>query len=237
MVVVGMSNVDMREFSSTSELDKHLADTAVRLLDAGIKAKGHAILVVSGGSTPLGFFQQLSQRDLDWEKVLITLADERWVDADHNDSNEKLVRSHLMVNKAADAQFLSLKNDADSAEEGAAVCDKQLADLDEFDLVILGMGGDGHTASLFPGASSLLAGLDLNSGLSAVAVTPLTAPHQRMSMTLPRLLKTRHLVVHITGADKRAVFEEAAALKDQTVLPISAVIQQSRVPLETYWAV
>lgn len=231
-----MNNPTMRDFPSRAELDAHLADAAVDRLQNAIDARGQATLVVSGGSTPLNFFAELSRRELDWGKVVITLADERWVDADHPDSNQKLVAEHLLVNCAAAARFIALKNAEANARAGEFACEKALSSLGTFDLVILGMGGDGHTASLFPGAEALSQGLAPDSGRTCIAVQPLEAPHQRMSMTLPRLLDAHQVVVHITGEDKRAVLSQALQLEDLSVLPVSAVLRQQRTPVSVFWA-
>ena len=98
------------------------------------------------------------------------------------------------------------------------------------------MGDDGHTASLFPGASALASGLDLNSGRSCLAVTPTEAPHERMSMTLPRLLNTDRLIIHISGENKQKVLNQAQAGNNIEELPIRSILQQSQVPVTVYWA-
>jgi 6-phosphogluconolactonase len=184
----------------------------------------------------MGFFHQLSQQALDWSKVTVTLADERWVDNDHQDSNEKLVRENLLINEAHCAQFLSLKNSAQTAVEGEAALEAELAEYGQFTVVILGMGDDGHTASLFPGATALAAGLDLDSGRSCIAVMPTAAPHERISMTLPRLLNTERLIIHISGENKQKVLDQAQAGNNAEELPIRSVLQQSQVPVTVYWA-
>lgn len=231
-----MSELHSKIFSSRPVLDAHLAQDVVEALKNSLAQRGQAILVVSGGSTPVHFFQTLSRQSLDWEKVVVTLADDRWVEPNHSDSNEKLVRENLLVNEACAARFLPLKNDADTPQAGEEKLEPTLQTLGKFSVVILGMGADGHTASLFPGARALDAGLDLDSGNNCIAVTPLNAPHDRMSMTLPRLLDTEHLIVHITGGEKKTVFERAEAVNDPQSLPMSAVIHQDRVPVTLYWA-
>ena len=168
--------------------------------------------------------------------VTILLADERWVDADHQDSNEKLVRENLLINEAAKARFVSLKAAPTNAQEGESEIEHRLAGAPRFAVVILGMGDDGHTASLFPEAEALQAGLDLNSGRACLAVQPLHAPHQRISMTLPRLLNCEQLIVHISGENKHRVLEAAMAGSDVTELPIRAVLQQHNPAPTVYWA-
>ena len=130
------------------------------------------------------------------------------------------------------------------AERAAQACEVDLRSRAEesgeaifaHDLVLLGMGDDGHTASLFPGATALAAGLDLNSGRSCIAVTPTAAPHERISMTLPRLLNTERLIIHISGENKQKVLDQALAGNDVKELPIRSVLQQSQLPVTVYWA-
>jgi 6-phosphogluconolactonase len=229
--------VELKQFENTSALDMSLADEVSDRLRKSIQDQGQASLVLSGGRTPMGFFHHLSQQVLDWSKVTVTLADERWVSNDHNDSNEKLVKENLLINEAYSAKFLSLKNSAETAVAGEAELEAELSKYGQFTVVILGMGDDGHTASLFPGAEALPAGLALDSGRSCIAVTPTAAPHERISMTLPRLLNTERLIVHISGQNKQKVLEQANAGNNVEELPIRAILQQTQVPATVFWAV
>jgi 6-phosphogluconolactonase len=229
--------VELKQFENTSALDMSLADEVSDRLRKSIQDQGQASLVLSGGRTPMGFFHQLSQQVLDWSKVTVTLADERWVNNDHNDSNEKLVKENLLINEAYSAKFLSLKNSAETAVAGEAELEAELSKYGQFTVVILGMGDDGHTASLFPDAEALPAGLALDSGRSCIAVTPTAAPHERISMTLPRLLNTERLIVHISGQNKQKVLEQANAGNNVEELPIRAILQQTQVPATVFWAV
>lgn len=229
--------MELKQFENTFALDMSLADEVSDRLRKSIQDQGQASLVLSGGRTPMGFFHQLSQQVLNWSKVTVTLADERWVDNDHNDSNEKLVKENLLINEAYSAKFLSLKNSAETAVAGEAELEAELSKYGQFTVVILGMGDDGHTASLFPGAEALPAGLALDSGRSCIAVTPTTAPHERISMTLPRLLNTERLIVHISGQNKQKVLEQANAGDNVEELPIRAILQQTQVPATVFWAV
>ncbi len=228
--------MSMFKFENTSALDAALTSKVSGLLAAAIAAEGKASLVVSGGRTPVGFFHLLSQSELDWSKVTIALADERWVNTDHVASNEKLVRENLLINEAHKAEYLALKNSAENAFDGEVICQQRLNAIDRFTVVILGMGDDGHTASLFPGSEALERGLDMHSGADCIAVTPLDAPHQRISMTLPRLLNTESLMIHISGASKQQVLAQANAGDDVMELPIRAILQQQSTPVSIYWA-
>jgi 6-phosphogluconolactonase len=226
----------MHQFDSRQQLDFQLADRIAKVLADDLSASGSAILVVSGGRTPRGLFAALSQIDIDWARVTITLADERWVDDQHADSNHKLVRENLCVERAAAAQFVPLKNAAESARQGEAECAAALAALGRFSLVLLGMGDDGHTASLFPGAPELSRGLDLRSGIDCLAIQPTAAPHERMSLSLPRLLNTRQIVLHLAGADKLQVLERVCAGSDAAEYPVRGVLQQQAVAVDIYYA-
>ena len=228
--------MELVEFENTSALDIELSAKVAKLLVADIAETGSASLVVSGGRTPMGFFHLLSQQMLDWSKVSITLADERWVDADHADSNEKLVRANLLINEAHQATFIGLKNSAADAIVGEPETEQALAAVGKFTVLILGMGDDGHTASLFPGADALALGLDMDSGRTCIGVTPTAAPHQRISMTLPRLLDSQQIIIHISGAGKQQVLEQAQAGADVEALPIRAILNQQQAPLAIYWA-
>jgi 6-phosphogluconolactonase len=228
--------MDLLEFENTSALDAELVKKVVDLLAKAIEHHGSASLVVSGGRTPKGFFHLLSQEFLEWPKVTVTLADERWVDADHKDSNEKLVQENLLINEAHAARFMALKNLASSASSGEVSIGQDLSTIGRFTVVILGMGDDGHTASLFPGSKTLSAGLDMESGRQCLAVQPLDAPYERMSMTLPRLLDSEQIIVHVSGENKGKVLAMADAGDDPFKLPIRAVLQQTTTPVVVYWA-
>ena len=219
---------ETNRFDTYQALDQALAEAVAARLQTAVNEKGRASLVVSGGSTPLGMFALLSQQALAWEQVTITLADERCVPADHPDSNEKLVREKLLVNNAGAARFVSLL---------LPDVEKQLQEIGKFDLVILGMGADGHTASLFPKAGNISAGLDLTTDKQCLLIDPVTAPHQRVSLTLKKLLHSEAVIIHITGNEKLAVLGRAKILPEpQAALPISAVIKQQQVPVILYWA-
>lgn len=225
------------EFASTSQLDEQLAKQVVMRLQDAIEKRGKASLVVSGGRTPKGLFQILSQQKLDWSKVYITLADERWVDATDDASNERTVRESLLQHEAAKATFIGLKNQHDTPFAGEAELENALQAIPlPFDVVILGMGDDGHTASFFPGAAKLKDALDLNSTRRCLGITPLTAPHDRMTLTLATLLNSAHIYVHITGAGKHNVYEQAMMGDDIYQMPIRSVIKQTNVPVDIFWA-
>ncbi len=229
--------MNQSEFSNRSTLAKSLADRIGELLTSGIRKNGRASLAVSGGSTPVELFERLSELDIPWAKVVITLVDERWVEPEAEDSNEHLVRTHLLKNKATAATFIPMKNPAPTAGEGEAACARQLQAIRRpIDALILGMGGDGHTASLFPGAEKLAAATDMNSGEICMGIAPLTAPHERMTLTLPAILDTRQIVLHITGSEKQDVLKKAMGEGPPEEMPIRFILRQQRTPVAVYWA-
>lgn len=233
MVEAGVNKLD---FSSRQALDEALAHTVAGILRGAIARWGEASLVVSGGSTPVNFFRVLSAASLDWSRVTILLADERWVPPEHQDSNERLVRENLLVGAAANAHFVPLKTPHVSASEAELEVAATLAGIGRFDLVMLGMGSDGHTASLFPGKDNLAEGLDLNSTKPCLAVEPSTAPYQRMTLTLARLLDSERIFVHITGREKQYVLDQARKAVDPFQLPIAAILCQQKTPVTVFFA-
>lgn len=144
-------SLQTHEFASTEALNEEFATKIIAILQIAIAEKGQASLIVSGGNTPKPLFAALSQADLDWSKVVISLADDRWVDTNDAASNDKLVREYLLVGNAAAATFISLKHDFADANDAVSACEAALSNVKmPFDVLILGMGEDGHTASLFP---------------------------------------------------------------------------------------
>jgi 6-phosphogluconolactonase len=187
-----------------------------------IQKNGDAVLAVSGGSTPRPFFAALSKFKLEWAKVKITLVDERLVSEDSPRSNAKLVKESLLQNEARVATFIPLYQNPDAAN------------LPDFDVAILGMGNDGHTASFFPGGDNLNKALDVNSPESLVTMNAPGAGEPRLTFTLRRLLSTKHLCLHVQGADKMAVLDKALTGNDQFEMPVRAVLQAAK-PLTLYW--
>ena len=229
--------VNKFNFETRSELESALTDRIVALLDAGIKERGVGCLVVSGGRTPAGLFQRLSHQDLDWSKVIVTLADERWVPADHDDSNARSVETHLLQYNAVKAKFIPHVTAAATPQEGQAELEETLKQLPEhIDAVILGMGEDGHTASFFPNAPELAAAIDPNQSQACLAVTPPVAPHPRMTLTLPRLLASKQIFLHLCGEGKTPVLEEAMGEGAAEDMPVRTVLRQEQTPVDIFWA-
>jgi 6-phosphogluconolactonase len=206
-------------------------------LQEAIAERGTASLVVSGGRTPLALFNQLSAEPLDWKQVFVTLADERWVDVKDTHSNECMVRAQLLHGAARAAHFIGLKNAAATPAEGLAWAWRSLARIARpFDVVMLGMGDDGHTASLFPMSPELSQALDASRPPTCVAMQAPVTPEQRISMNLSALLDSRRIIVQIQGATKWSVYQRAKERGPVAELPIRAVLHQQTVPVEIFWS-
>jgi 6-phosphogluconolactonase len=206
-------------------------------LEEAIAARGLASLVLSGGRTPVRLLQQVGTEKLEWPRVWITLSDERWVDTASEDSNERLVRDHLLARLPAPAHFVGLKNPAPTPEAGADWAWRALSRVPHpYDVVVLGMGEDGHTASLFPGSLALARALDATAAPGCIAVNALTAPHARVSLNLAALLDSRRIVLHIEGDAKWQVYVRARTPGSVAELPVRAILQQREVPVDVYWS-
>lgn len=239
--MVNRMNQTMRHFhhaDSAEELAHVLARYVAERLRQALATRGQALLIVSGGSTPVPFFEALSGMALDWDKVFVTLADERWVDASHPDSNERLVRLHLMHGPARLLRFVPLYNGAVTPEAGLADVEARLGALPwPADITVLGMGGDAHTASLFPHAPELPAALDDHAPTRCLAVGAPEAPNvplPRVSLNRPALLDAAQLVVHVTGTAKLDVLREALQEGPVTDMPIRLALHQGRVPCHVF---
>ncbi|MDO6563323.1 6-phosphogluconolactonase [Amphritea sp. 1_MG-2023] len=223
-------HITLCDFSSREALTHTLAEHIARQLSDAINSSGKAYLAVSGGTTPVPLFKRLSQIPLAWHQVTITLADERWINPDQPDSNEYLVRTALLQQYAGNAHFIPLWQagmTAAAAAQHQTGC-QQLSQ--PFDIVLLGMGNDGHTASLFPDAAELSAALQ--SQADSVAINPTHASYARLSLTPSRLLNSQQRILHIVGQDKLTTLTQALISTPQA-MPINLFLQQ---PLTIFWA-
>lgn len=229
--------MSMLRFETTAALADQLAQDVADKLASAIKKNGSASLAVSGGSTPKLFFQRLSKHELNWKLVNITLVDERFVPADNDRSNHKLVSDNLLQNNAANAHFIPLYQSGASLEDAATLATVKTADIcDPFDVVVLGMGADGHTASFFPEGDNLEIALDLDEPREVLPMTAETAGEERLTFNLSALHDARFLVLHIEGAAKLEAFEKALAELDEEEMPIRSVLNRADTKPVTYWA-
>ena len=224
-----------RDFADKQQLAEALAEAVAGNLKAGAKARGAASIAVSGGSTPARFFKALSERtDVPWDKVTVTLVDERWVDETSDRSNALLVNERMLQGPAATARFFPLYsggNEPDAAH--IAKTNSLLAQLPEqFAAVVLGMGSDGHTASFFPGGDTL--DQALSDAGPTVSIRAPGAGEPRITFTLPRLLQADGLYLHIEGEEKAAVLDTALGEGPVADMPIRAVLRSGHA-VNVYW--
>lgn len=227
----------LRRHPDGATLADRLADLVAERLREAIALRKDASLVVSGGRTPIAFLEALSRRDLPWDRVGVTLADERRVPPQSPDSNQRLVREHLLQGAAAAARFVSLYETQESGAELLRSRQAALAGLAQpFDVLILGMGEDGHTASLFPGAAGLEQALDPASQPGLVLIDPPVAPHGRVSMNLALLLQARWIALHIQGEGKLKVLDQVLHGAPADQFPVAAVLRGAPERTDVHWA-
>ena len=204
------------EFENLDRLHQASANwIAERLADA-ITRRGQANLLLSGGSTPAPTYAALSKIELDWRAVKAGLTDERWVERGHPSSNAGMVHRVLLQNAARDLLFVPMKQPGDDPFAAVASTNEAYAFARCCDVMVLGMGPDAHTLSWFPGARGLAAAIapDTPHAVAALEAKPsaVTGPNLlRMSLTLPCVARARHVLLLITGREKRGVLETASA--------------------------
>ena len=229
-------------FDDRASLFVALARACQAHLAKALAANGVASFMVSGGSTPAPLYEALSLSNLDWSNVTVALVDERWVDKEHSASNEALIGRSLLINKARKASFVGMKTQSSTAAEGCSETEARYKVVPKpFTVSVLGMGNDGHTASLFPHADGLSEALSVeNQALTAAIMakqSEVTGTNtERLSLTLTGLMQSKHLIVLLTGEAKLAVFRTAMAEGAVEDMPVRALLRQSKVPVELYWA-
>lgn len=226
---------EFKVFESKEAASAALAGQIAGRLESAVAQRGEATLIVSGGASPLATFRALRRHRLPWHKVIVVPSDERLVPPDHEDSNEGMLRRELMQEKAAAARLLSLAGAINPEDIQLASLNAQLAKLTRpLDIVLLGMGDDGHSASLFPDSPDIANAL--NSTDFCVVQQPAHLKFARLSLTPALLLDAREIVLLFFGAGKRAVYERAVAGDDVEKMPVRFLLQQKVTPVSVYWA-
>ncbi len=220
-------------FESRHDASEAAAARMVELLAKRLEHQTRASLVVSGGTTPIECFAALAETELDWDRVDVLLSDERWVPSDHEDSNERTVRETLLTANAAAATLTPVFADDITPDERCDELQDPLPVL-PFSCVLVGMGVDGHFASLFPGADTLDAGLDVESGRLYLPVVTAASSHPRVSMSLAGISRSDEVALLMFGEDKLETFNKAKELANG--YPVSRLLRQKRAPVRVFWA-
>jgi 6-phosphogluconolactonase len=227
-----------RRFKSMEALVPALAREIAGRLGEAVRARGVASFVATGGTTPGPLYDALSQVDLPWERVFVTLSDERWVDPSDEASNAHLLRARLLQNRAAIARFKSLKT-ADATPAAAETAVNAVINRlpRPFDVVLLGMGADGHVASLFPNDPATIRATDLAAPdqVCAVKREGAAGSDARLSLTFRALRDARWTALLIKGEDKLGVAQRAQAGDDIAELPVRGVLNDAAAPVEFWW--
>ncbi|MGI9221652.1 MAG: 6-phosphogluconolactonase [Woeseiaceae bacterium] len=229
------SSIQEYFFTSRDEASKACANRLASSLSVQLAQNGSTSVVVTGGSSPAACYAELSGADLDWSQVTVVPSDERWLSADDDNSNEKLIREKLLVAAAEPADFVPLYKSGVSRQARCEELNTMLPAIPlPFAATLLGMGDDGHIASLFPDAANLNAGLNPASEQMCIAVDTSASTHPRLSLTIAALLQSKELVLLFFGNNKRDVYE--AAKTGEQDYPVSALLSQDQSPVKVYWA-
>lgn len=203
----------MKQFDSKQELEKELATAIAHELKKAIKEYGNARLLLSGGSTPANLYNLLSGAQIDWSNVLVGLVDERFVPISHTGSNEALLIKTIQQNEARDVRIVSMVADASNEAANLIQVNKAYQPfIERTDVVVLGMGEDGHTASLFPGDEQSEALLNGTANGIFSTIAPVD-PTNRITCSKELLLNAPALFLMIVGENKLTVYNKAATNK------------------------
>jgi 6-phosphogluconolactonase len=216
-----------RDFADGEDLAIELAEWTAERLRAAIAERGAALLVVSGGKTPARFFEALSSMPLDWTRVEITLADERRVAEESPRLNARLVRDELLRNRAAVASFTPLADARLTEHQELVSASARIACLPlPADVVVLGMGEDGHTASWLPGAEGLAEAMDPGARQLVAPIEAVGEYEPRLTLTGRVILRAKAIALHIEGEAKLTALAAALEGGPEEEMPVRAVLQR-----------
>lgn len=195
-----------------AQIAQSCAQHIARALKTAVAARGAASLMLSGGSSPKPLFKALQSADIDWPKISVSLVDERWVAPGEDGSNETFIKSAFLQGRAAEARFISLKTTAPRAALGLAEIEERFAGVAApFDVCVMGMGLDSHTASWFPGSPDCAQAMSLETAPRFAAIDASGCAGagrfpERITLTLTAVLSSRHIILFIPGTPKAEVF-------------------------------
>ena len=232
----------IKQFESHDELFQSVALDIESHLRYSLTKYGAASFIIPGGTTPGPAFQSLSNAELDWGNITIAQSDERWLDSSHEQSNQKLTELSLLINRAAKANYVAMKNSSASSKIGLTQCNRDYQSmLTPFSVTMLGMGLDGHFASLFPNSNHIKKGLDPNNLDLCIDIDASGCPvagdyTERMSLTLTGILNSQIIILLITGQEKLRLIQNKLNTKPDLNCPISYLLNQTTNPVSIYWA-
>ncbi|GLR47119.1 6-phosphogluconolactonase [Sphingomonas astaxanthinifaciens] len=232
-----MIEAEWWEYDSVEEMAEAVAGDVGFIIDSAIDARDASLLALPGGKTPLPIFDKLVAAKRPWKKVTIIPTDERLVAVDHELSNARMLAQRFM---RAGARVIPIGGENDDVDAAGNIADARLQDLPwPPDLVWLGMGADGHTASIFAGPDMQKA-LDAPNARRAVGVRPdplpAEAPVARVTLTRAALLSARTLIITIQGEEKKELLEQAISDGQSSRLPIGRLLAEAEQPIDIHWA-
>jgi len=236
-----MAKVIERFYFDVEHFHNSVENNISYLLSKAVQEQGEATFLVSGGSTPQPLYQSLSNKQLFWKQIQVAMVDEHWVSSEHETSNERFIRNQLLQNNAKDAKFQPMKTASEVAKDAEVEVTRAYSNLKTpFDVTVLGMGTDGHTASLFPKAK----GLDKAVADDSIFCQSVQSNNidmsgdstERMSLTLNALKQSKIIFLLLRGREKLATYKKAVAGNDIFEMPVRAILQQNEVPVVVNWA-
>ena len=220
---------------SRLEIEEELASKVGSLLEEEINQNGSASLLVSGGSTPKGFFSSLSIKDIQWEKVSISLVDERFLPDGCSDQNGTMVKKYLLRNNARKAQFYPMVLNPTDLNANLEEFKSSIKELSKpFTVVVLGMGEDGHTASFFPDSLELKEVMSSNNQERVMTVSTDSSPYPRITFTYQELINAKHLFLHFYGEKKEEILNKAKVEKGFLPYPIQMFVNDPNKSIEIF---
>lgn len=220
-----MKQLQRHNYPNIEVLSNSFADYAQSILTTALKKRETVSLVVPGGNTPRFYLSALAQKPLPWNRIAVTLSDERWVESTSDDSNENLVKTHLLNHLPEKAHFIGLKTKHNTPDAALTEIDQRLKTIPQpFTLTVLGLGEDGHIASLFPGLEYHEASLKTTEH-HCIAVHPPIAPTLRISLSLETLANSEQIALVVTGKTKRRLLDKLENQADPTI-PLVWLLQR-----------
>jgi len=232
---------ELKQFPDRKTLYEAISASLYAELGKALEGDDNVGLVVPGGKTPIPIFERLSAMELQWSDIRVTLTDERWVETSNEASNEGMLRNSFLQNKAKAAHFIPLYTGDASPDKAEVVVHNRLSDFPWHNMIcMLGMGNDGHIASLFPNNPGLKKAIRLDEKMICMAQRPdplpEEAPYERMTLTLSALLSAHKIYLVMVGEGKVETLEQAEEGNNISDMPVRGVLQQAITPVQVYWA-